>query len=470
MDSRGRAGMLQHDHELDYSNEALRKLGARIRHLRRRRAMTQRDLSFDGCSYSYLARIEAGDRRPSPRVLVEIARRLGVTPEELTGEVSNEQRTRSLEVLDAMMMIRLEQYEEAEELLRGVLREAEVDADAERMSECYEGLALISARRGRDGQALELFQQALEVGDPPHPAQRPDLYIEMARLYIGAGDAARAIALMNDCAEQLRQQPGRDLAKLVRYTLLLSQAYSDAGDYGSAGTVLAAALRDGAEEVDLQSRARAYYSLSRLYASTGQVGQAIAYADRALAIYELMDDNDALADAHLLYAQNLLDAGETARAEEHLSASRSLLGARPSPLDLGFVVVEEARCALQKGDTELASSKAREGVELLGNGALPGQLGDAYLVLARVYDELGDAERAEWGFTAAIDAIRQQNGWTRELAKAYRWYGKFLKRMGRAEAALEAFELAADLAPSNQDAMAPTPQSDVGSSAATNRP
>jgi hypothetical protein len=43
-------------------------------------------------------------------VLVEIARRLGVTPEELTGEVSNEQRTRSLEVLDAMMMIRLEQY------------------------------------------------------------------------------------------------------------------------------------------------------------------------------------------------------------------------------------------------------------------------------------------------------------------------------------------------------------------------
>ena len=31
--------------------------------------------------------------------------------------------------------------------------------------------------------------------------------------------------------------------------------------------------------------------------------------------------------------------------------------------------------------------------------------------------------------------------------------------MGRAEAALEAFELAADLAPSNQDALAPTPQS-----------
>ncbi|MDX6550295.1 MAG: hypothetical protein QOJ31_979, partial [Gaiellales bacterium] len=68
-----------------------------------------------------------------------------------------------------------------------------------------------------------------------------------------------------------------------------------------------------------------------------------------------------------------------------------------------------------------------------------------------------------WAYTAAIDSIQQQNGWTRELAKAYRWYGKFLKRMGRAEAALEAFELAADLAPSNQDALAPTPQSGVSS-------
>src|SRR5919205_4388115 len=94
MDMAGGPEMLDHEQELDYSNEALRKLGARIRHLRRKRAMTQRDLSFDGCSYSYLARIEAGDRRPSPRVLIEIARRLDVTPEDLPGETCPDHRAR----------------------------------------------------------------------------------------------------------------------------------------------------------------------------------------------------------------------------------------------------------------------------------------------------------------------------------------------------------------------------------------
>ena len=122
-------------HDGEYSNEALRKLGARVRHLRRKRGMTQRDLSFEGCSYSYLARIEAGDRRPSPRVLMEIARRLGVSTEELTGETSPQQRPRSLELLDAMVLGRMGRLDESEELLRGVLREAEVNGDGERMSE-----------------------------------------------------------------------------------------------------------------------------------------------------------------------------------------------------------------------------------------------------------------------------------------------------------------------------------------------
>ncbi len=441
--------------DVDYSNEALRKLGARIRNLRRRRGMTQRDLSFDGCSYSYLARIEAGERRPSPRVLQEIARRLGVSPDELAGELPTTGAARSLETVDAALMIRQGKFDDAEELLRGVLREAQVSADAPRLSEAYEGLGTIAARRGDAEAAMPLLEQAVELGDRPHPAQRTSLYLELARLYDESGDSARAIALLRDCLATLEKDEIDDPAKRVRFSLFLSQCYADAGDYGQASSVLAEALRHGAEEIDLRSRAFAYYALSRLYATTGHVSQSMAYADRALALYELIDDNRALSDAHLSLAQKMLDAARPEEATPHLTAARGLLGASATPVDLGFIEVEEARRALQAAEYDLARERARHAVELLRDTALHGQLGDAQLVLARVHDELGDRERADACYRAAVEAIRRQGGWNRELAKAYRWYGKFLKREGRSAEALEAFELAADLAPSNQDAMQP---------------
>jgi tetratricopeptide (TPR) repeat protein len=91
------------------------------------------------------------------------------------------------------------------------------------------------------------------------------------------------------------------------------------------------------------------------------------------------------------------------------------------------------------------------------------RVGDAYLVLARVQDEVGELERADEAYAAAIVALERQPDGAPALARAYRHYGKFLKRLGRAEAALEAFELAADLAPSNQDALAPLPTADIRS-------
>ena len=116
----------------------------------------------------------------------------------------------------------------------------------------------------------------------------------------------------------------------------------------------------------------------------------------------------------------------------------------------GYLQVDEARLALQRGDAELAVEVARQSVALLANAAIPGELGIAQLALARGLDELGDDAGAEQAYTSAIDLFRRRPGWHRERARAHRWYGKFLRRHGRDEAALREFELAADLAPSNR--------------------
>ena len=57
--------------------------GARLQSARRAAGLSQRQLAADLCSVSYIARIEAGQRRPSLQLLREFAHRLHMTEEEL---------------------------------------------------------------------------------------------------------------------------------------------------------------------------------------------------------------------------------------------------------------------------------------------------------------------------------------------------------------------------------------------------
>ena len=56
-----------------------RAVGARLRAARERSGLSQRQLSFPGCSPAYISRIESGDRIPSLQLLRELGRRLGVS-------------------------------------------------------------------------------------------------------------------------------------------------------------------------------------------------------------------------------------------------------------------------------------------------------------------------------------------------------------------------------------------------------
>src|SRR6185312_6061181 len=62
-----------------------RAFGARVRQTRIERGMSLREAAFPGCTASYLSRVEAGLRVPSPAVVSALAARLGVAPEDLLG-------------------------------------------------------------------------------------------------------------------------------------------------------------------------------------------------------------------------------------------------------------------------------------------------------------------------------------------------------------------------------------------------
>ena len=49
-------------------------LGRRLREARLAAGLRQSDLSFDGCSISYISRLEKGERQPSLQLIEQLAR------------------------------------------------------------------------------------------------------------------------------------------------------------------------------------------------------------------------------------------------------------------------------------------------------------------------------------------------------------------------------------------------------------
>ena len=63
---------------------------ARLRRLRRERALSQRDLSrMTGIAFDTISRLETGKQRAQPRTIRKLADALGVEPRELMKEVGD---------------------------------------------------------------------------------------------------------------------------------------------------------------------------------------------------------------------------------------------------------------------------------------------------------------------------------------------------------------------------------------------
>ena len=347
---------------------------------------------------------------------------------------------------DATLLIGLGRLDEADRVLSEMLGQATAAGDQELAGRALEGLGAVASERGLEAQALHLYEQAIERGGRPDPAERESLYTHTARLRSFSGDAGGAVTLIEECLARVSSGPDADPAVIAHYSITLSYAYADAGQYGRANSVLAGVLRDGGEDLDLQVRRRLYYALTRLNMNIGRSEQAIEYSEKNLETAIALDSQDVFL-VYLQCAHVRLDANHTERAGDYLAEARRRA---PDPLgsvDAGFLLVEEARFSLQQGDHDTALSRASAAVELLADDPSgPGQSGLAHLVIARVHDDRGDADAADRGYRLAIDSLERQTGWPTDLAKAYRRYGKFLRRRGQLDEAMRMLELASDTA------------------------
>jgi tetratricopeptide (TPR) repeat protein len=406
-------------------------VGERLKAAREAKGLSQRQLAFDGCSPAYISRIEAGDRIPSLQLLREMGRRLDVSEDWLaTGESEPDK----LRFQDAELAYRLDDLDGAEQTYRQLLDESKQPLAR---ASALEGLGQISLRRGATKEAIALLEEALETSGQS-ACDRPGLAEALGRAYASIGELAPALSLFERCFEDFHRRG--DQLQAIRFGALLGYALTDAGNFARAEQVIGKAIADGADVQDPIARARLYWVQSKLRSDQGDPDAAARYAQMALATLEATEHTWFIARAHQGLALVELDRDRPEAALDHLSQGMALIEQVGSKTDRASFRVEEARALARLGHAEAAANVAMSVTAELGD-ELPEEAGRTYTLLADVYVELGQPERAQELYELAAEYLRPNNP-NRYMAEVYSKLAALHESQGRQERAYEYMKLA----------------------------
>jgi tetratricopeptide (TPR) repeat protein len=401
-------------------------VGRRLRKAREGAGLTQRDLSFEGCTAAYVSRIEAGARVPSLQILHEFARRLDVRPEYLaTGSEGPEDL--SSDLLEAELVLRLGDEERAAELYETARASAGSPAA---LARAQLGLGRLALRRGEVSTGVALLEAAigsgeLGAGDSSAAANA------LGRSYVSQSRYDEAFALFGRFLDEARKR-GDDFDQ-VRFALLLANAYIDHGDYARAHATLGEVLDLARQIVDPTLRASLYWSQSRIHLSQGEPDRAAEYAQLAIAALRAAEQTLEAARALQLLAFIENDRGNPKAALELVDEGEPVVAAAGKAADAAMFAVERARALSALGETDEAAALLL-GVLPRLNAAAPKDAARAYSTVGDIFRKQGDTARALELYELAIDQAPSPD---RHVVAALTAMAEIHEEQGNGDLALE---------------------------------
>lgn len=401
--------------------------GRRLKEARVAAGLSQRQLSFPGCSAAYISRLEAGQRVPSLQLLRKIAAKLGADEEFLATGVARE-RLRPAELIEADVALRLDDLETARDLYESALK---TSSESRTRAEALGGLGRLALRQGDPATAVDSIQEALDL-DSSAARTSPGLMRMLGKAYAEKGELESAIGAFERGATAATEAD--DALEQTRCEIWLANALIDSGSFGRAEELLGGALARVGDTVDPAQRARLYWSQSRLHTLKGNQDAAARYARKTLELLELGEDAYTTACAYQLLAFIAVERGQGEEALRFLERGRSLLGTDAGPVQSAQFRLEESRALALLGRSEEAAVAAM-GVQTLLAAAEPADAGRAYTVLGDVYLQLDDPRRAREIWELAAELLeREPNPYVGDV---YERLGALLEEEGRTAEALQ---------------------------------
>ena len=405
-------------------------VGRRLHDARLTAGLSQRELSFEGCTAAYISRIEAGARIPSLQVLREIARRLGVDADYLA--TGTHERQIEATLAEADLAARLGETDRAETLYHQATDEAPGGPDQRRIAL---GLAEIAFRRGDSRRVVEILEPAIKDIEDPESLAWAAHRLGFAYQLLGEVESAlaiyeRALAAAHDRSD--------DLA-ILRFSTLEANLLINGGNVGRAEELLAKALNAAEATRDPLDLARLWWAQSRFHIAAGRPEIAARYARKAIDLLEATEHSGFAAFAYQLLAHIENDRGNGVAALRLVDRGEPAVEQSGNAYYQAMFSLERARALALVGETEDAGRIAMNTVGRLEE-VDPSDAGHGYALLADVFRRLGDSERAIEIYELAAERLPDGDVFKAEI---YTALGQLFEEADRSEEALAAYKNAA---------------------------
>ena len=273
----------------------------------------------------------------------------------------------------------------------------------------------------------------------PHSIRQSRSAIQAAeslgRMYARAFEYESAAAVF--ARNRDRAVAAGDPINEVRFASLLANAQIDAGNFGAAEEALAGAIRASETVADPLTVARMFWSQSRLHSHQQDSANAARYAQRALELLEASDQTTTSRAAISCWRTSSSSAATTSCAADLLDRAAPTIAASGRKFELASFRIEQARVLLKANRREEAGAIAMQAsAEMAGQSAVDS--GRSYALLASVFAELADEERAIELYELAIESLNATpNRW---LVEAYSKLAELHEKRGDQEAMIEALK------------------------------
>jgi transcriptional regulator with XRE-family HTH domain len=439
---------LSHNERMDAPQAELLKqidpaeLGRRLRAARVAKGLTQSELAGPGLSVGYVSRMESGQRRPTGKVLAELASRLGAPLEQLLGGMAPREVDEIRLMLDyAELALESGEPQEAETRVREVLERvpAAVDDLAERARYLH---ARALEAQGRSDDAILELEELLAGG--ASDLTRVKAGIALSRVYRDSGDLGRAIDTGEQILVRLADAGLDSCDEAVQLAVTVAAGYFERGDSGHAVRICRTAIAKAEALGSPTARACAYWNASVMQAERGQLREAVWLAERALSLLDEGRESRNLARlrAQLGRMQLSLDPPELAAARENLEqAKQQLAWSSATPAELAMTELDLARADFLGGD--LASARLLiTRVQAATEGHAPILAAEAKALEGQLLATQGDTAAAAAAYQQAVHLLTAI-GADRGAAQLWFDLAGLLEEVGQVDEAREAYRRAA---------------------------